>query len=70
LSGGGTVSKSSTWAFRETLAMDPHCSDPRSFFGPGLHGTGDSEAALEEVRKEPLQWPNDAASTAILYRFG
>lgn len=57
-------------AFRETLEMDPYYPKPHYFIAMSLHWMGQSEAALEEIRKEPLSWMKNTASAAILHRLG
>lgn len=57
-------------ALRHTLEMDPHYPKPHYFIGMSLYWLGETEAALEDIKLEPLQWMRNTAATVILHRLG
>ena len=57
-------------ALRHTLAMEPRYPKPHYFIAMSLYWLGQTEAAWEEIQKEPLDWMRWAASSVILFRLG
>lgn len=57
-------------AFRHTLELDPHYPKPHYFISMSLYWLGETEAALEEIQLEPLNWMKWTAATVILHRLG
>ena len=57
-------------ALRHTLELDPHYPKPHYFISMSLHWLGDTEAALKEIKDEPLSWMRHTALTTILHRRG
>ncbi len=55
---------------RKTLELDPHYPKPHYFISMSLHWMGDSDAALEEIAHEPLNWMQWTASATILNHLG
>lgn len=57
-------------AFRQALELDPHYPKPHYFISMAYHWMGESEAALEEIQQEPLDWMRWTAATTILHKLG
>ena len=56
--------------FRDLLELDPKYPRPRYTLAMCLYMKGDTEAALEEVRNEPLSWMRHSGSAIVLHKLG
>jgi len=56
--------------FRDVLKLDPVYPRPRYTLGMCLYMKGETQAALAEIRNEPLSWMRHSGSAIVLHRLG
>jgi serine/threonine-protein kinase len=56
--------------FRDLLKLDPKYPRPRYTLAMCLYMKGETQAALEEVRNEPLGWMRRSGSAIVLHKLG